>query len=146
MMRKLSESQPGKSERGQASLEFVVVLTFFMFLISWMFMVGPMFHISIAIRQAAYDCAFSAVQSLDTNQGYMQGKVTGQQSIESFGLDSRRATVSVLGDWNRGGLVTCRVAYDVPLENYPLKQVAQVPGTLEYSYSLPVQMYKSKWQ
>ena len=134
------------SEKGQASLEFIVVLTFFMFLISWMFMVAPMFHMAIAIRQAAYDCAFSAVQSLDQDQGYMQGMITGQQSIASFGLNSNRATVSVRGNWDRGGLVTCRVTYDVPLENYPLKQVAPVPDTLEYAYSLPIQSYKSKWQ
>ena len=145
-MKKITQLKVVKNEQGQASLEFIVVLTFFMFLVAWMFLVGPLFHISIAVRQSAYDCAFSAAQSLSTEQGYMQGMVTGQDSIEAFGLNSKRATVSVIGNWDRGGLVTCRVTYDVPLENYPLKQVAQVPETLEYSYSLPVELYKSKWQ
>ncbi|MGD2026420.1 MAG: hypothetical protein PVI99_01275 [Anaerolineales bacterium] len=135
-----------RSEQGQASLEFIVVLTFFMFLISWMFLSAPMFHIAIAVRQAAYDCAFSAVQSLSHEQGYMQGQIAGRQSFDAFGLDSNRAAVALLGNWDREGLVTCRVAYRVPLENFPLRQVAPVPAVLEYSYSLPIQKYKSIWQ
>jgi len=145
-MQHVTQSQFRQSEKGQSSLEFIVVLTFFMFLISWMFLSAPMFHMAIAVRQAAYDCAFSAVQSLSQEQGYMQGVVAGQQSFAASGLNSNRATVTPLGNWDRGGLVTCRVTYSVPLENFPLRRVAPVPSTLEYSYSLPLQKYKSKWQ
>ena len=117
-----------------------------MFLISWLFLSAPLFHISIAVRQAAYDCAFSAVQTLSQEQGYMQGIVAGEQSFDSFGLSSKRATITVHGNWNRGGLVTCKVAYSLPLNNFPLRKVANVPPVLQYAYSLPIQEYKSKWK
>jgi len=134
------------SEQGQSSLEFIVVLAFFMFLISWMFLTAPLFHIAIEVRQAAYDCAFSAVQTKSQEQGYLQGMVAGTTSFAASGLSSDRATIRVSGNWDTGGLVTCRASYNVPLESFPLRQVAPVPGQISYSYSLPVQKYKSKWE
>jgi Flp pilus assembly protein TadG len=132
-------------ERGTAVMELAAILPFMALLLSAVVAFGPFVHMRIAAQQAAYDCAFSAAQSLDPGQGFLQGMLTGQQSFRSFGLKSANATVLVRGSWGRGGQVTCTVTYLVPAA-FPFKKIVHMPGSVQASVTLPVQQWKSEWR
>jgi hypothetical protein len=135
-----------RSERGDALLEFVVILPLSGLLIATIALFGPYIHIHVATNMAAYDCAISAVQSLDKSQGYMQGLVAAQASFEAFRLPWGRTEVSVKGNWSREGQVMCSVSYHVPLGNLPFAKVTNAPAVVTHEVALPVQAYKSEWK
>jgi len=127
-------------------MEMAVILPLLAILASAIITAGPYVRIAIATQQAAYDCAISAAQSLNAEQGYMQGAVAVRQSFETFGLNIGNSTTRVFGNWNRGSNVMCEVSYHVPLGNLPLTQILAMPSTVKYSVTLPAQYFKSKWK
>ena len=135
-----------KSERGTATLEIAVILPLAAILLSAVLTLGPYIHIGIAARQAAYDCAIAASQSLDAGQGYFQGVTAAEGSFAAFRLSAARAGYSLSGVWERGGVVACTVSYQVPLGAAPLKLVVSLPETVSATVRLPVQVFKSEWR
>lgn len=133
-------------EKGSAVLEMAVILPLAAILLSAVLMMGPYVHIGIAARQAAYDCAVSAAQSLDETQGYFQGLAAAQASFAAFRLNPGGAGYSLSGVWERGGAVACTVSYRVPVGAFPLKVVVNLPETVSARVRLPVQAFKSEWR
>lgn len=114
-------------------------------ILAFILLIGPYPRIKIATQQAAYDCAMSAAQSLDAVQGYTQGVITAQKSFARFGLPMDNLEFAVVGSWERGDYVQCTVSYNVPLGNFPMAVVTNMPGVVTGKAVLPVQYYKSTW-
>jgi Flp pilus assembly protein TadG len=142
---KNSLSYPRK-ERGSATLEMALVVPLAALLLSAVLLLGPYVHIGIATRQAAYDCAASAAQSLDAGQGYAQGLAAAQASFAAFRLSAANASFALDGAWERGGAVVCTVSYTVPVGAFPMQIVIDLPETVSATVTLPVQAFKSEWR
>ena len=132
--------------RGDAVLEMAVIVPLLALLLSAAVAMGPYVHITFAVRQAAYDCAVAAAQSLDQAQGYSQGTVAARLSFDAYGLASDLAQIDLSGAWERGGMVGCTVTYDIPVENFPLKLVVPLPESYSYTCYLPLQVWHSEWR
>jgi hypothetical protein len=143
---KETKLDPLKSERGSAVLEIAAILPLAAILLSAVLALGPYVHIGIAVRQAAYDCAVSAAQSLDPAQGYDQGLAAAQESFSAFRLSPANASFSLSGSWERGGNVSCSVSYRVPMGAFPMERVVNMPETISAAVLLPVQAFKSEWR
>jgi Flp pilus assembly protein TadG len=137
---------PLKRERGSAVLEMAVILPLATILLSAILTLGPYVHIGIAVRQAAYDCAVSAAQSLDPAQGHNQGLAAAQESFSAFRLSHANASFSLSGSWERGGSVACAVSYSVPTSAFPMERVVNMPEAISATVQLPVQAFKSEWR
>ena len=135
-----------RCEKGSAVLEMAVILPLAALLLSAAITLGPYIHIGIATQEAAYDCAVAAAQSLDSTQGYLQGMTAAQDSFTSFRLNPSFAQYSLSGSWERGGMVSCTVGYQVPVDASPLRMVAAMPRVVRSSVHLPVQVFKSQWK
>jgi Flp pilus assembly protein TadG len=133
-------------ERGSATLEMALVVPLAALLLSAVLLLGPYVHIGIATRQAAYDCAAAAAQSLDAGQGYAQGLAAAQASFAAFRLSAANASFALDGAWERDGSVACRVSYAVPSGAFPMKIVIDLPETVNASVHLPMQAFKSEWR
>ncbi len=123
-----------------------VILPLAALLLSAAITLGPYIHIGIATQQAAYDCAVAAAQSLDSAQGYMQGITAAQDSFTSFRLNPYFAEYHLTGSWERGGMVSCTVGYQVPVDASPMRMVAAMPRVVRATVHLPVQVFKSQWR
>ncbi len=135
-----------RKEKGSAVLEMAVIFPFAALLLAAVITMGPYVHIGIATRQAAYDCAVAAAQTLDASQGTLQGLAAAQESFASFRLNPARVQTSLSGSWRRGGVVACTVGYRVPVGASPLRMVAPLPEVVSATVELPVQVYKSEWK
>ena len=136
----------GRRARGDAVLEMAVIVPLLALLLSAAVAMGPYVHITFAVRQAAYDCAVAAVQSLDRAQGYSQGMVAARISFDAYGLAPDLAQIDLSGAWERGGMVACTVTYHIPVENFPLKLVVPLPEVYDYTCYLPLQVWHSEWR
>lgn len=135
-----------KFERGSSFLEFATILPIVAIISTSIIIIGGLIHMRIATYQAAYDCAFSAAQSLDNAQGYIQGVFAAQESFSSFGLPYGNADISVRGEWGRGGQIVCTIVYHIPVDAIPFGSVGPVPESFESNVTLPTQQYKSIWE
>jgi Flp pilus assembly protein TadG len=133
-------------ERGSATLEMAVVVPLAALLLSAVLLLGPYVHIGIAVRQAAYDCAAAAAQSLDAGQGYTQGLAAAQASFGAFRLSAANVSFALEGRWERGGMVSCTSDYTVPVGAFPMRRVIDLPETVSATVALPVQAFKSEWR
>jgi hypothetical protein len=133
-------------ERGSAVLEMAAVLPLAALLLSAVLGLGPIVHIGIAVQEAAYDCAVAGAQSLDAQEGYLEGILAARESFSSFRLDPGLANYALSGVWERGGEVVCTVGYRVPLEAMPLRMLLPLPPLVSRTVRLPVQTYKSIWR
>jgi Flp pilus assembly protein TadG len=135
-----------RNRKGQALIEVALLLGICLIVISGMFLFGPILKYKFAVNRASYDCAVSAMQSLNTKQGLMQGYLAAQESLSAFGVNYGRARIDLKGNWGRGGQVVCTVLYDLPLERMPLAIIVAVPDSVSSSTVLPVQRWKSLWR
>ncbi len=136
----------GRRENGSAVLEMAVILPLAALLLAAAITLGPYIHIGIATQEAAYDCAVAAAQSLNAAQGYLQGMSAARDSFTSFRLSPAFAQYSLSGSWERGGMISCTVGYQVPVEASPMRLVAAMPRVVRSSVRLPVQVFKSQWK
>ena len=134
-----------KKERGSAVLEIAVIIPICAIIISALLAMGPYIHMSFATRQAAYDCAVAAAQSLNSGQGYLQGMTAAKMSYRYFGLSSGNMRVSLYGTWARNGMVMCTVTYAIPTGAFPMRMIVPLPDKYSYTATLSAQRWKSEW-
>jgi len=132
-------------ERGSATLEMAVILPITAIILSAILAMGPYIHITFATRQASYDCAVAAAQSLNSGQGYLQGMTAAKMSYNYFGLDSGNMRVNLYGSWDRNGMVMCEVSYDIPTGAFPMRMIVPLPDSYSYTTTLSAQRWKSEW-
>ena len=143
----MSASQIGNhNQTGQAVLEMVVVLPFLALLVAAALAFGPLIYIRLATQQAAYDCALAAAQSLDAARGIQQGLFAANESFGAFNLNNDRASVQVYGSWERSGVITCSISYNVPTGAFPFHGLITIPSQIDHAVSVPPQSIKSQWR
>lgn len=133
-------------ERGQAYVEFVLVLPLFLIVIAGVVGFGQLLYTKLALEAAAWSGARHAVATLDQARGVQQAYLGARYALDGFGLnpDHAAAQVSVWGAWGRGTQVRARVCYGVPSPPVPFGQIL-APQQVCASQTLPVYRWKSKW-
>ena len=139
-------SKARRTESGQAVLEMVVVLPFLALIVAAALAFGPLIYMRLATQQATYDCAVAAAQSLDPTRGIQQGIFAATESFGAFNLNSGRANVQVYGSWERAGMITCSVTYNVPTGAFPFHGLISIPSQINHTLSVPPQSIKSQWR
>ena len=142
-----------ESERGQASVELLLVIPVLFFLIIAVVFFGRILYTRIALDSATYDCARSAVESLRRERGTEQGAYAGWNTLEGFYLDASDAEFGIqhtigYGRWYRGTDVTCYARYNVRVGDLPFAGLLY-PGQAVPLYSqirLQVERYASFWE
>ena len=139
-------------ERGQASVELVLILPIIVLLILGTLALGRLLYVHLAILTAANDCATSAAQAPEFDHMMAQGFAARENSLRAFQVSQNVATgaiYSAVSVHNTNGNIACQVGY--PLE---LRWLGTFAGSimvgprffsLEYTINLPWQPYKSSW-
>jgi hypothetical protein len=110
-------------ERGQASVELVMVLPLVVVMIVGLLVLGRLLYVHLAILTAANDCATSAAQATHFDQMMSQGFGARQNSLATFQVSQSVTT---------GGIYSAIFA-------------GQRFFSVEYTIHLPWQPYKSDW-
>ena len=136
----------GDRERGQAYIEFVLVLPLFLIVIAGVVGFGQMLYTKLALSGAAWSGSRHAIATLSQTRGVNQAYQGVRYALDGFGLnpDRAQAQVSVWGAWGRGTQIRTRVCYTVPSPPVPFGQVL-APQQVCASQTLPVYRWKSKW-
>ena len=132
--------------RGQAYVEFVLVLPLFLIVIAGVVGFGQVLYTKLAMEAAAWSGTRHAVATLNQNRGVSQAYLGARYARDGFGLNPDHATaqVSVWGQWQRGVQVRARVCYNVPAPPVPFGQIL-APQQMCASETMPIYKWKSKW-
>ena len=133
-------------DRGQAYVEFVLVLPLFLIVIAGVVGFGQVLYTKLAMEAAAWSGARHAVATLNQNRGVSQAYLGARYALDGFGLNPDHATaqVSLWGQWHRGVQVRARVCYNVPAPPVPFGQIL-APQQMCASETMPIYKWKSKW-
>lgn len=133
-------------QRGQAYVEFVLVLPLFLLVIAGVIGFGQMLYTKLALEAAAWSSARHAIATIDQTRGLQQAFLGARYTLSGFGLnpDHAQTQVSVWGTWRRGTQIRTRTCYPVPAPPVPFGQ-ALLPERLCATETLPVYKWKSKW-
>lgn len=141
------------SERGQASVELVLILPVLFFMVLAVVFFGRIIYARIALDSATYDCARSAVESLRYHRAIEQASYVGWNTLSGFYLDASDVEFGIshaigYGRWYRGTEVTCSARLNVRVDDLPfvglLYSGRAVP--LYSRTTLQVERYASYWQ
>jgi Flp pilus assembly protein TadG len=136
------------NERGQAYLEFIILLPLVLLLIAGVIFFGRVLYVKIALDNAAYDGSRAGVESLNTGRELQQASNAARWTLAGYHLDPGAARVTVGGfTGGRGNRIWCQVAFNV--------YVGDIFG-LEHFYpylTVPlastaygqIEQYKSRW-
>lgn len=148
-MRRKMNRKDKFGERGQAAVEMAVVLPVFIILLLGLIAFGRVVYTHLAVMTATNDCVTAAAQATNLSQAVNQGFAARETSLATYAVSQR---VTVGGQISYSGLerpVSCQVGYPIP-EDY----LGEYNGvifldpklfTLEYTFQLPAQPYKSNW-
>lgn len=148
-MRRKLKCKDRLDERGQAAVEMAVVLPVFIVILLGVIAFGRLVYTHLAVMTATNDCVTAAAQTTSLAQAVAQGFTARETSLRTYAVSQR---VTVGGQIQFAGLerpVSCQVGY--PLEQDYLGEFNGVifldPKlfTLEYTFQLPAQPYKSNW-
>ena len=136
-------------ERGQATVEVLLVLPLYVMLTAGVTYLGAAWYAKIAAEIAAYDGARTAVEAMGEPRGTWQGVIAARQTLAGFYLDPSGADVRVVpvDVWGRGQAVQCDVRYRLDLSGLPLIELIGVDPSLPvWARAVgQVEAYKSEW-
>jgi len=150
-MRRKLKGKGKFDERGQAMVEMAVVLPIFVILLLGMIAFGRLVYIHLAVMTATNDCVTAAAQTSSLDLAVTQGFRARQTSLASYAVPQRVTVGGQIGGYG-GTLLTYRYCQ----VGYPLAQdyLGEHDGmifldpklfTLQYTFRLPGQPYKSNW-
>ena len=122
-------------ERGQATVELVISLPFFVALFAGLVYVASVIYGSLAAYTAASDCAMTAAQTPAEASLYGLGYGSIPLVEDGYGVTFALSGVSTAGS------VTCQVAYDNTVTI--VDDLPTFNWTVEFN--VPFQMYASWW-
>jgi len=132
--------------RGQAYIEFIIVLPLLLILIAGVIWFGQALYTKLAMEAAAWSGCRHAIATLDPDRGTNQAFNAVRYTLSGFGLnpDSAQAQVSTWGQWGRATQVEVQVCYNVPSPPVPLGEVLS-PRRICARQTMPVYRWKSRW-
>lgn len=146
LLSRLSRSGKGKGERGQAYVEFLIVLPIFLIFIAGVIGFGRLMYTKLATQAAAYSATRHAVATLDRDRGLSQAYQSVDWTLNGFMLDASAANteVSYWGGWSRGQQVQVSVCYGVPPAPIPMGDAISPSEICSYQ-SMIVEPWQSRW-
>ena len=140
------------AERGQASVELVLILPLVVLMIVGLLVIGRVLYVHLAIITAANDCATSAAQATQFERMMGQGFVARENSLSTFQVSQSVTTggiYSAVSAHNAFGNVACQVGYPQEVRWLGTFSGSIFVGrqffTVQYTIHLPWQPYKSNW-
>ena len=134
-----------KRKRGQAYLEFILVLPLLLLLAAGVIAFGQAFYAKLATQSAAWSGARHAVATLNAGRGAVQAYNAPRYALSGFGLNPETAQVTVYaGTWGRATDVQVRVCYPVPQPPVPFGDLL-VPTQVCSQAIIPTYRWKSRW-
>jgi hypothetical protein len=135
-----------KRHRGQAYVEFILVMPLFLIFIAAIIGYGQMLYTRLAVDAAAWSACRHAIATLDEQRGIHQAMLGARYTLDGFGLDPNSARVHVThwGAWQRGAQMRVQVCYDVPAPPVPMGDILS-PGQVCAHQIMPVNQLKSRW-
>ena len=103
-----------RGERGQAYLEFIILLPVVLLLIAGVIFFGRVLYVQIALDNAAYDGMRAGIASLNTGRELQQANAATRETLAGYYLDPYAARIAVGGfTGGRGNRLWCQVAFNV---------------------------------
>jgi Flp pilus assembly protein TadG len=131
--------------RGQAYVEFIIVLPLLLLLVAGVIAFGQAFYAKLAVQAAAWSAGRHAIASLNATRGAQQGYLAARYTLTGFGLNPETAQVQVQsGAWGRATDVTVRVCYPIPRPPVPYGD-RLVPTRVCAQQVMPTYRWKSRW-
>jgi len=131
-------------QRGQAYVEFVMVLPLLLLLVAGVIAFGQAFYVKLATQAAAWSGARHAVATVNSSRGTWQAFQAPRYALAGFGLNPNTAQVRVFGDWGRANDVRVQVCYPVPRPPVPYGDML-LPTDICSEMAMPVYRWKSRW-
>ena len=137
-------------ERGQALVEFVLILPFLFILFAALIFFGRLIYSTIALNMSSYDACRAAVESLRQDDGQRQGLDAGRETLNGFSMSaaSARLTVTPQGKWDRGAWVRCQTQYTLKVSDIPMVRLFYAGGAipLQSTRWSRIQTWRSWWE
>lgn len=144
------KNRNGDAERGQALLEFVLILPFLFIILAALIYFGRLIYANIALNMASYDACRAAVESLRRDDGQAAGLTAGRETLDGFSMNagSARLTVTPQGQWDRGAWVRCRTDYTLRVNDIPMVQLFHPGGAVPLSATRwsRIETWRSWWE
>jgi hypothetical protein len=144
------KDKKGREERGQALVEFVLILPFLFVILAALIYFGRLIYANIALNMASYDACRAAVESLHPGDGELQGLTAGRETLEGFSMNASSARLAVRsqGNWDRGAWVRCRTQYVLKVNDIPMVQLFHSDGAvpLRQTRWSRIQTWRSWWE
>ncbi len=131
-------------QRGQAYVEFALVLPLLLLLIAGTIAFGQAFYAKLATQAAAWSAARHAVATVNAERGAWQAFNAPRYALAGFGLNPATAEVRVYGAWGRGTDVQVQVCYPVPRPPVPFAD-RLAPGKVCSRMVMPTARWKARW-
>ncbi len=111
-----------RDPRGQAYIEFILVLPLTLLVIAALIFFGRVLYVKIALDMATYDACRAAVESMQGDDGLAQGHAAGYNTLRGFNLNVGAANITIApqGAWQRGTRVLCQAGFNVYVGDIPL--------------------------
>jgi Flp pilus assembly protein TadG len=133
-----------KGQRGQAYVEFLMVLPLLLLLVAGVIAFGQAFYAKLATQAAAWSGARHAIATVNSSRGAWQAYQAPRYALAGFGLNPSTAQVQVYGAWGRANDVRVQVCYPVPRPPVPFGDML-VPTEVCSQMTMPVYRWKSRW-
>jgi len=137
-----------RGERGQATVEFIMLLFLFALIFSLALYFGRAWYLQLALDTAAPGACRQAAEALLPRHGFRQALRTARETMEGFHLDpaGARVTVMALGPWRPGTEIVCRVSYTLDQGDIPLVGwFGAARLRLEAEARTRIETHKSDW-
>jgi len=138
------------NERGQALVEFVLILPFLFILFAALLFFGRLIYSTIALNMSSYDACRAAVESLRQDDGQRQGLDAGRETLNGFSMSaaSARLTVQSQGKWDRGAWVRCQTQYTLKTNDIPMVRLFYPGGAIPLKSIIwsRIQTWRSWWE
>ena len=128
-----------RKKRGQAYVEFIMVLPILLILVAAVIFFGRILYLKIALDMASYDGVRAAVEALDEQAGISQGVAAAYNTLTGFHINPAGAGIEVVpvGAWTRGTRVYCRISYEL--------NVSDIPFLGSFFSGLSIPMHSTTW-
>ena len=133
-----------KGQRGQAYVEFLLVLPLLLLLVAGVIVFGQALYAKLATQAAAWSGTRHAIATVNAQRGTWQAFQAPRHTLSGFGLNPDTAQVRVFSAWGRANDVQVQVCYPIPRPPVPFAE-ALVPTEVCSQTTMPVYRWKSRW-
>jgi Flp pilus assembly protein TadG len=134
---------PGGGEAGQALVEAALVIPVLLLLAFGVVMAGRIAHAKVAVQAAAREAGRTLATASSESEGVTAALDSARSVAEGYGLSQGSLEVGVdSGGFQRGGVATAEVSYQVPLADLPLLDRVEV--TVSSTHAERIDLYRSR--